>query len=166
MAEHSLRNVYNWQHLLYCGINISASPPFPLFPLSPLRYVFPVFNWNVFLFTTFGCTIPSTMKMSIPNIQIMLWQDILILNCRKKVNKNDDSLAHLYKCKFVFWQKEKWKIGTNIRRSLQFYGVIFWWKKGTLKRNCPAAISKMRTTSITTKYFCHQPPKWTNIFFM
>ena len=39
-------------------------------------------------------------------------------------------------------------------------------KKGTLKRNCTAAISKMRTTSITTKYFCHQPPKWTNIFFM
>ena len=46
------------------------------------------------------------------------------------------------------------------------YSSIFWWKKGTLKRNCPAAISKMRTTSITTKYFCHQPPKWTNIFFM
>ena len=32
---------------------------------------------------------------------------ILILNCRKKVNNHNDSLAHSYKCKFVFWQKEK-----------------------------------------------------------
>ena len=37
--------------LLYCGIYISAStPPFPPFLLSPLKNVFPVFNWNVFIF--------------------------------------------------------------------------------------------------------------------
>ena len=29
----------------------------------------------------------------------------------KKINKYDDSLDCLYKCKFVFWQKEKKRIG-------------------------------------------------------
>ena len=44
------------------------------------------------------------------------------LNRWKKVNNNDDSLDHLYQCKFVLWQKRKienWQM-----ESLHFYGMI------------------------------------------
>ena len=43
----------------------------------------------------------------------MLWQDILKLICQKKVNNDDDSLACLYKCKFVFDKKKKYYIANN-----------------------------------------------------
>ena len=72
-----------------------------------------------------------------------MWQNILILKRRKKVNSNDDSLARLYQCKFVFWQKEREKIGKyTAKLTFLWYDIVV--KKGSLHWNGMAAINKIR----------------------
>ena len=62
------------------------------------------------------------------------------LNRRKKVNKKDESLACLYKYKFVFFYKEK-KIGKyTAKLTFLWYDILV--KKGSLQRNGMAAIPK------------------------
>ena len=59
----------------------------------------------------------------------------------KKVNNNDDSLDHLYKCKFVFDPNKNRKLAKK-RPSLHFNAMIFWLKKGSLHSIGNAAFPK------------------------
>ena len=82
MAEKRFSNVYNYKHftLLWYIYRCFSPPPTSIPPFYPLPFYD---KWN-----KIKC-------------------DISILNRWKKVNNNDDSLDHLYKCKFVFWHKQK-----------------------------------------------------------
>ena len=66
------------------------------------------------MFTAFGFTIPSTMKMSIPNIGIN-----------------------------VFWQKEKFKMGKYTTKLILLWYDCFGENQTPLKRNGMAAIPKI-----------------------
>ena len=60
-------------------------------------------------------------------------------------NANKGSLAHLYKCKFVYSQKEKMKIGKfTVKLTVLWYDK----KPTSMQRNYMAAIPKMLNFSL------------------
>ena len=150
MAEHRYSNVYNYQCLtlvlyLYLWNLISPLIPFPSYSLSPSyigrQPVNQVENYNSHKFLT--KKIKPTLIDPTPK------SHILILNCQKKVNNNEDRLDHLYKCKFIFWQKEKKKIGQYTAKLTFLWFVI-------LVKKRVAAIPKIQDSVYIFWDFFHE----------
>ena len=98
------------------------------FGLVRLGFIFPDFSYINFFYHTED----HKNAFLIPTCK---WSE----NCQQKVNNSKGSLAHLYKLKFVFWQKEKRNIGEFMAKLT----VLWFDKKPTsLQSNGMTAIPK------------------------
>ena len=71
-----------------------------------------------------------------------------LLNHWKKVNIDDNSLERLYKCKYFFLQKEKYKICKYTAKVTLLRCDYFGENQTPLQRNGMAAIPKMLETRV------------------